>query len=244
MVRVALSSSSRSTLRECAPSTRSRIEAAPLDCGGRTRPAPQGGAGRADPRLFRLDCSRSALHLEVERARQEARAGAGPIKDEDPHAVRVGRVSIDHRESSLLSRPRGPDHRVPVWLPFATRGPRSRGAAAVGQGKRARGKRLGALPFSDCRSGQDLPAASPARKPPAGPVTCIIAVRQAGLLLVVVGVVAVLLALLADPLGIGAGGFGWVQVLVLVVGLVLVVVGAVLPSRVPSSRAEDRGEAR
>jgi hypothetical protein len=66
------------------------------------------------------------------------------------------------------------------------------------------------------------------------------AVRQAGLLLIVVGVVAVLLALLADPLGIGSGGFGWIQVLVLVVGLVLVVVGAVLPSRVQSSGAGDR----
>jgi hypothetical protein len=64
------------------------------------------------------------------------------------------------------------------------------------------------------------------------------------LVLVVAGVVAVLLALLADPLGIGEGGFGWVQVLVLLVGLVLVVVGAVVPSRAPSSRTEDRREAR
>ena len=49
---------------------------------------------------------------------------------------------------------------------------------------------------------------------------------QIGWLLVVLGVIAVFLAALADPLGIGNGGFGWHQILLLVVGLVLVAVGA------------------
>ncbi|HMC07679.1 MAG TPA: hypothetical protein VKG89_09850 [Solirubrobacterales bacterium] len=68
------------------------------------------------------------------------------------------------------------------------------------------------------------------------------ATRQAGLALVVVGVAAVLLALLANPLGIGKSGFGWAQTLLLLVGIGLVVVGAVIPSRVPSSGADERRE--
>jgi hypothetical protein len=68
------------------------------------------------------------------------------------------------------------------------------------------------------------------------------ATRQAGFALLVVGVVAVLLALLANPLGIGKSGFGWAQTLLLLVGLGLVVAGAVIPSRVPSSGAYDRRE--
>jgi uncharacterized protein YjeT (DUF2065 family) len=68
------------------------------------------------------------------------------------------------------------------------------------------------------------------------------ATRQAGLALVVVGVVAVLLALLANPLGIGKSGFGWAQTLLLLVGIGLVVVGAVIPSRVPSSGVDDGRE--
>jgi hypothetical protein len=44
-----------------------------------------------------------------------------------------------------------------------------------------------------------------------------------------------LLAVLANPLGIGHSGFGWHQVLLLVVGVVVAVVGAVLVVRTPDS---------
>ena len=70
------------------------------------------------------------------------------------------------------------------------------------------------------------------------------ATRQAGFALVVLGVVAVLLALLANPLGIGKSGFGWAQTFLLLVGLGLVAVGAVIPSRVRSSGAAGRREPR
>jgi hypothetical protein len=55
--------------------------------------------------------------------------------------------------------------------------------------------------------------------------------------LVVVGVAAALLAALANPLGIGHSGFGWHQVLLLVIGILLAVVGAVVVFRAPSSGA-------
>jgi hypothetical protein len=58
---------------------------------------------------------------------------------------------------------------------------------------------------------------------------------QVGWGLVVLGVIAVLLAALADPLGIGTGGFGWKQILLLVVGVVLLVAGAVLARRAAST---------
>jgi hypothetical protein len=61
--------------------------------------------------------------------------------------------------------------------------------------------------------------------------------RQTGFLVLVVGVAAALLAVLANPLGIGHSGFGWHQVVLLVVGLVLAVVGALLVLRAPSSGA-------
>lgn len=61
--------------------------------------------------------------------------------------------------------------------------------------------------------------------------------RQAGLLSVVVGAAAVLLAVLANPLGIGHSGFGWHQVLLLVVGIVLALVGVGMLLRGPSSGA-------
>jgi hypothetical protein len=57
-----------------------------------------------------------------------------------------------------------------------------------------------------------------------------------GWLLVVLGVIGVFLAALADPLGIGgSGGFGWHQILLLVVGVVLFVVGAVVARRAAST---------
>jgi uncharacterized RDD family membrane protein YckC len=64
-----------------------------------------------------------------------------------------------------------------------------------------------------------------------------VSARQAGLLLLVVGVMAVLLAALANPLGIGSSGFGWHQVLLLVVGVVVAIVGVVLALRGPGSAA-------
>jgi uncharacterized membrane protein len=55
---------------------------------------------------------------------------------------------------------------------------------------------------------------------------------QIGWMSIVLGVIAVVLAVLADPLGIGgSGSFGWKQVLLLVVGLTLVVVGALVARR-------------
>lgn len=57
--------------------------------------------------------------------------------------------------------------------------------------------------------------------------------RRAGLLVVVVGLVAALLAVLANPLGIGHSGFGWKQVTLLVIGGVLIVVGAALTLPAP-----------
>jgi heme exporter protein D len=51
-------------------------------------------------------------------------------------------------------------------------------------------------------------------------------------MLVVLGVIAVALAALADPLGVGGrAGFGWKQVVLLVVGLVTAVVGALVARR-------------
>ena len=59
--------------------------------------------------------------------------------------------------------------------------------------------------------------------------------RQAGLLILVVGLIAALIAALANPLGIGSGGFGWHQGLLLGVGIVLALAGAVIVLRAPSS---------
>ena len=57
--------------------------------------------------------------------------------------------------------------------------------------------------------------------------------RRAGLLVIVVGLLAALLAVLANPLGIGHSGFGWKQVTLLAIGAVLIVAGVALalPSR-------------
>jgi len=55
------------------------------------------------------------------------------------------------------------------------------------------------------------------------------------LLIIVVGLAAALLGALANPLGIGHSGFGWKQVVLLVAGIVLAVVGAAVVLRAPSS---------
>ena len=60
---------------------------------------------------------------------------------------------------------------------------------------------------------------------------------QTGWVLVIVGAAMALLAVLANPLGIGHSGFGWHQVLLLVVGVVVAIVGAVLAVRAPDSGA-------
>ena len=57
------------------------------------------------------------------------------------------------------------------------------------------------------------------------------------MLIVVVGVVAALIAALANPLGIGHAGFGRKQGVLLAIGIVLIVGGGVLTLRSPSGRS-------
>ena len=52
--------------------------------------------------------------------------------------------------------------------------------------------------------------------------------------MVVVGLVAALIAGLANPLGIGSSGFGWHQGLLLGAGIVVAVVGALVALRASS----------
>jgi hypothetical protein len=54
--------------------------------------------------------------------------------------------------------------------------------------------------------------------------------------LILLGVIAVVVAAIADPVGIGSrGGFGWHQGLLLAVGLAMVLFGAVLARRASST---------
>jgi len=61
--------------------------------------------------------------------------------------------------------------------------------------------------------------------------------RQIGALVGAVGIVAILIAVLANPLGIGnaeaEGTFGWKQVVLLGIGIALVIAGAVMALRSP-----------
>jgi hypothetical protein len=60
--------------------------------------------------------------------------------------------------------------------------------------------------------------------------------RQIGMLVVLVGVVAALIAALADPLGVGEeSGFGWKQGVLLAVGILLIIAGGVIALRSPGS---------
>ena len=54
------------------------------------------------------------------------------------------------------------------------------------------------------------------------------------MVVVLVGVVAALIAALANPLGIGDPGFGWKQGVRLAIGILLIIVGGVM-LRSPSS---------
>ena len=60
---------------------------------------------------------------------------------------------------------------------------------------------------------------------------------QTGWVLVILGAAMALLAVLANPLGIGHSGFGWHQVLLLVVGIVLALGGIGMVLRAPTSGA-------
>jgi hypothetical protein len=59
--------------------------------------------------------------------------------------------------------------------------------------------------------------------------------RQIGVLVAVVGVLAALIAALANPLGIGDPGFGWKQGVLLAIGIFLIIAGGVVALRSPSS---------
>jgi hypothetical protein len=52
-----------------------------------------------------------------------------------------------------------------------------------------------------------------------------------------VGVVAALIAALANPLGIGDPGWGWKQSVLLAVGILLIIAGGVMTLRSPGSGA-------
>jgi hypothetical protein len=61
--------------------------------------------------------------------------------------------------------------------------------------------------------------------------------------MIVVGVAAALLAALANPLGIGDPGFHWRQGLLLGVGIVLAIAGAVIAWRASSSETRPESSA-
>jgi hypothetical protein len=61
--------------------------------------------------------------------------------------------------------------------------------------------------------------------------------RQIGMVVVLVGVVAALIAALANPLGIGDPGFGWKQGVLLAIGILLIIAGGVIALRSPNGGA-------
>jgi hypothetical protein len=63
--------------------------------------------------------------------------------------------------------------------------------------------------------------------------------RQTGIVIIVVGIVAALVGGLANPLGLGDPGFHWKQGLLLGVGIVVAIVGAVIAWRASSSGEPD-----
>ena len=54
------------------------------------------------------------------------------------------------------------------------------------------------------------------------------------MVVILVGVVAALIAALANPLGIGDPGFGWKQGVLLAIGILLIIAGGVLGLRSPN----------
>lgn len=66
-------------------------------------------------------------------------------------------------------------------------------------------------------------------------------VKRIGVVAIALGVIAVLLALLADTLGIGGGEdeFGWKQVTLLVVGAVVAAAGVLAVVRGPGDARRD-----
>jgi hypothetical protein len=58
--------------------------------------------------------------------------------------------------------------------------------------------------------------------------------KQTGMVVVLVGVVAALIAALANPLGIGDPGWGWKQSVLLAIGILLIIAGGVMVLRSPS----------
>jgi hypothetical protein len=54
------------------------------------------------------------------------------------------------------------------------------------------------------------------------------------MVVVLVGIVAALIAVLANPLGIGHAGFGWKQGVLVAVGVLLIIGGGVMPFRSPN----------
>ena len=58
--------------------------------------------------------------------------------------------------------------------------------------------------------------------------------RQIGIVVAVVGALAALLALLANPLGIGHAGFGWKQGVLLAIGIILIIGGGIMVLRSPT----------
>jgi hypothetical protein len=60
--------------------------------------------------------------------------------------------------------------------------------------------------------------------------------EQTGFVVVGGGVLAMLLAVLAEPIGIGGdNGFGWIQIILLAVGAIIAFLGAMLIARTPPS---------
>jgi hypothetical protein len=67
--------------------------------------------------------------------------------------------------------------------------------------------------------------------------------RQTGIVVIVVGIAAALLAALANPIGLGDPGFHWRQQLLLGVGIVVAIVGVVILWRASSSEAQPDSDA-
>jgi hypothetical protein len=54
------------------------------------------------------------------------------------------------------------------------------------------------------------------------------------MVVILVGLVAALIAALANPLGIGDPGFGWKQGVLLAIGILLIIIGGVMALSSPS----------